>query len=99
MSIKIDLKDEVERQYDRVRALAIEAEDDESDESLSSRATAMRALTGLLQELVSLQEKTNNLQTLHTIEQVLIETVKEYLDEFQFEKLLRDLEKRLSQVA
>lgn len=99
MSLKIDLSDEVEMQFERVRRLAVEAEDDDSDESLSSRATAMRALTGLLQDLVSLQEKTNNLQTMHTIEQVLIETVKEYLDEYQYDKFLRELEGRLSKIA
>lgn len=98
MSLKIDLVDEVELQYERVRRLAVEAEDDESDESLSSRATAMRALTGLLQELTTLQEKANNLQTLHTVEQVTIEVVKEYLDETQTRQFLRELEERLSKI-
>ncbi len=98
MSLKIDLVDEVELQYERVRRLAVEAEDDESDESLSSRATAMRALTSLLQELSSLQERTKNMQTIHIVEQTIIETAKEFLDEFQVAKLLRDLEERLSKI-
>ena len=98
MSLKIDLVDEVELQYQRVRRLAVEAEDDESDESLSSRATAMRALTSLLQELSSLQERTKNMQTIHIVEQALIEAAKEYLDEFQISKLLRDIEERLSKI-
>ena len=98
MSLKIDLVDEVELQYERVRRLAVEAEDDESDESLSSRATAMRALTSLLQELSSLQERTKNMQTIHIVEQTLIEAAKEYLDEFQISKLLRDIEERLSKI-
>lgn len=98
MSLKIDLVDEVELQYERVRRLAVEAEDDESDESLSSRATAMRALTSLLQELSSLQERTKNMQTIHIVEQALIEAAKEYLDEFQISKLLRDIEERLSKI-
>ena len=98
MSLKIDLVDEVELQYERVRRLAVEAEDDESDESLSSRATAMRALTSLLQELSSLQERTKNMQTKHIVEQALIEAAKEYLDEFQISKLLRDIEERLSKI-
>lgn len=99
MSISIELAGAVAEHYKRVTDLAIEAGDDDSAETLTARATAMRTLTQLIQDIVELEERTKNLHTIGTLEQLLIETIKEYLDEYQYEKFLKDLETRMSKVA
>ena len=98
MSITIDLSAETEQQFQRVKRLAVEADDDDSADSLSSRATAMRALTDMIKTLTESQEKLINIKRLNCIEQALITLVKDTMQPRQYEDFLNDLEARLSTV-
>lgn len=98
MSMTIDLSLETEKQFDRVKRLAEAADDVDSDDSLSSRATAMRALSDMLKTLTETQEKLINIKRLSAIEAALIQVVKDTMKPHQYEAFLKDVEARLSTV-
>ncbi len=77
--MKLDLSEEIESHFERLRALADEAAQDD-EESYSSRASAMKALTSIIQELVKTQERVVTLDHLLKTEQALIEAAKEIFD-------------------
>jgi hypothetical protein len=74
--MKINLSKEITDHFLRLQTLADEAERDE-EESFSSRASAMSALTGMLKELTKTQAEIVNMQHLMLTEQALIEAAKE----------------------
>lgn len=94
--MKIDLSQKIAEHFDRLEALAIETESDES-QSFSSRASAMTALSGMLVTLTKTQEEIVNMQRLQKIERVTIEVVKKYLNEKQTEDFLQELELMLGE--
>ena len=75
--------------------LALEAESD-SEESYSSRAAAMTALTRVISDLTKSQEEVINMERLMRIESITIETLQAHLTPEQQEKFLEDLEERLN---
>jgi len=74
--MQINLSDEIANHFERLRSLAEEAGKD-SEESFSSRASAMSALTGIIKELTKEQEKVANMDMILKTEQALIEAARE----------------------
>lgn len=98
MSLSIDLNDEIEEHFQRVKRLADEADDEMSEDTLASRAQAMKVYIVMLQNLLSMKEKAYNLLRIGAIEQALMETAKEYFDDYQTEEFMKNLGERLSKV-
>jgi len=93
--MEINLEEKISEHFDRLESLADEAEGD-VEESYSSRASAMGALTGMLRDLVNLQGKVINMERLIRIEALTIETLQKHLSEKQHEDFLKDLEDLLN---
>lgn len=90
----IDLNQQMEEHLQRVTELAEEAAGD-SDQGFQSRSAAMSACSTMLVQLTKAQESLITMERLNKVEQVIIDTVKEYLVEEQLEHVLIALEKRL----
>lgn len=93
--MQINLNQKISEHLQRLEDLAREAEDDE-EQSFSSRASAMSALTGMFKELVKSQAEVVNMERMMRIERITIETVKKYLTLEQSEVFLQDLENILN---
>lgn len=93
--MRIDLNQKIGDHFVRLEALAMEAELD-SEESYSSRASAMTALTKILSDLTGAQEKIINMERLMKIEATTIEILAEFLNIDQQEKFLNLLEEKLN---
>lgn len=89
--MQINLNQKIAEHLKRLEDLAREAEDDE-EQSFSSRASAMQALTGMFKELVKSQAEVINMERMMRIERITIETVKKYLTPEQSEEFLMELE-------
>lgn len=74
--MKIDLNEKVEAHFQRLEELAEDAAEDH-EESFSSRASAMTALSKMLTELTKTQAEIINMARLQRVEQALIEAAKE----------------------
>ena len=91
--MKINLSTEIKDHFERLRTLSDAAVTDEH-EKMSAKASVMSAMTALLRELTKTQEQLVNMERLLKVEQALIETVKEVLDEEgqkAFTKKLKEL--------
>ena len=95
--MQIDLNQEVADHLRRVTKLAEEAELDDS-QGFQSRASAMSALTAILTQLTKSQESLITMQRLQETERIIIDTVKDYLNEEQLQHVLEALERNLSTV-
>ena len=95
--MKIDLALEVANHLNRVRNLALEAETD-VEQSFGNRASAMSALTRILSELTKSQESIVTMKRLQKTEQVVIETVKDFLSDEQLGHLIEALDRNLTQI-
>ena len=84
----------MEQHLKRVKNLADEAADD-CDQGYQSRASAMTAVTTMLVQLTKAQESLITMERLHKVEQTIINTVKDYLQQEQLEDLLSKLEHEL----
>lgn len=92
--MNINLNEEIGAHFQRLRNLANEAQEDE-EQSFSSRASAMSALTSIIKELTKTQEEIINMERLMRIENVTIETVKQFLTPEQQGIFLERLEEML----
>ncbi len=95
--MKISISNEIHEQFQRVKDLAEEASLD-VEETFSSRASAMSALSGVIRDLVKMEEKVRNMERLQLIEKIVIECVNEFLDDEEKEEFLNRLEERLEKV-
>lgn len=96
----VDLNGEMEEHLARVTALAIEASNaDPEEHGYQSRASAMTACSTMLVQLTKAQEALITMEGLHKVEQTIIDTVKEYLDEEQLGHVLDKLNERLSAIS
>lgn len=93
--MKIDLNVKIQEHLVRLESLAEEAVGD-TEESYSSRASALTALTAVLKELTKTQAEVINMERLMRIEATTIAILKEYLTPDQHEEFLLDLEERLN---
>ena len=96
--MKIDLAEKISTHFKRLEALADEASQPDQDESYSSRASAMTALTAVIKELTKEQEKINNMATLQELQSAIVEALEEKDQEFK-DEVLDILERRLEQLA
>lgn len=92
--MNINLSDKISTHFDRLETMANEAAIDD-DESFSSRSSAMRALTDILQELTKAQAEVINMERLMKIEKITVDTVKKHLNANQQISFLADLESSL----
>lgn len=92
--MKIDLSLEIADHFDRIKTLAETAESD-PNESYSSRASAMTALTGIIRDLVKEQDKVINMERLMAIEATVIEVCNKHLSNEAREQFLNELEAKL----
>ena len=90
--MQIDLSEKIEQHFRRAEQLAEEASNDGGEETYSSRASAMTALTAILDKLIKQQEAVWNMQRQQKVEQALIESVLEFLDEEQITKFLEKID-------
>lgn len=81
--MKIDLSDKIEKHFSRIEKLAEQASLDK-DESYSSRASAMTAMTAMLKELTKTQADIINIGLILKTEQALIEAAKEIFPSNQY---------------
>ena len=95
--MQIDLNQEVADHLRRVTKLAEEAELDDS-QGFQSRASAMSALTAILTQLTKSQESLITMQRLQETERIVIDTVKDYLNEEQLTHVLEALERNLAHI-
>ncbi len=93
--MNINLSDKISVHFGRLESLAEEAAADD-DESFSSRSSAMRALTDILQELTKAQAAVINMERLMRIEKITIDTVKNSLTPAQQLQFVDDLEASLN---
>lgn len=77
--MRINLDQKVKDHFTRLETLAVDAEQDD-EESFSSRASAMVALSKMLVELTKTQADIINMSRLQLVEQALIEAAKEIFD-------------------
>lgn len=94
----IDLNQQMEEHLQRVTELAEEAAND-GDQGFQSRSSAMSACSTMLVQLTKAQESLVTMERLNKVEQIIIDTVKEYLSEQQLEHVLAELEKKLEALA
>lgn len=92
--MNINLAAEIKRQFDRCSALADEAEADD-EESYSSRASALKALTDILRDLTKMQEEIINMERLMSVEATTIEVLRDFLTIEQQEAFMVSLTERL----
>lgn len=95
--MKIDLTEKISTHFERLEALADEASQPDQDESYSSRASAMTALTGVIRELIKEQEKLNNMATLQELQSAIVEALEDKDQKFK-DDVLEILERRLEQL-
>lgn len=95
--MKIDLADKIGLHFQRLENLAEEAAHDE-EESYSSRASAMTALTAVIKELTKEQEKIHNMGTLQELQSAIVEALEEY-DQNIADEVLVILRRRLEQLS
>lgn len=93
--MKIDLSEKIETHFARLESLAEEAAADD-EESYSSRASALTALTNVLKELTKTQAEVINMERLMRIEATTIEVLKKHLTIEQQEEFLVELGARLN---
>lgn len=93
--MQINLKKKIDEHFRRVEALAVEAENDES-QSYSSRASAMVACSNMLKELTKSRADVYNMERLMKIEQITVEVVKEFLTTEQIESFLSRLDQQIN---
>ena len=93
--MEINLNEKISDHLSRIESLAEEAEADR-DESFSSRAAAMTALTNIIKELTKSQETVYNMERLQKIEQATIRALKECLTDAEHEQFLENLEELLN---
>ena len=98
MALTIELDDELENHFRRCKRLAEEADDEASEDTLSSRSQAMKTHSSLLENLIKMKKEAHNLQTLSLIEQSLIEVAKESFDDYQMTEFLKLVKERLRQI-
>ncbi len=89
--MNINLSEKIDIHFHRLENLAQEADTDEN-ESFSSRASAMSALTSIIRELTKAQSEVVNMERLMKVEKKTIEVLKKYLSEDQQEQFLDELE-------
>lgn len=89
--MEIDLKQEMEDQLFRLRRLADDAVNDD-DESYSSRAAALSALSKLLHQMTAEMERVYNMERLQKVEQAIIEVFEEVGTETQKALFIRKLQ-------
>ena len=95
--MNINLNEKIGEHLARLESLAQEADSDH-EESYSSRAAAMRALSQMLAELSKTQAEVINMERLMRLEQILKDTIRKYLPEEHYESFLKDLETSLPRV-
>jgi len=93
--MKIDLNKKIQTHLQRLESLANEAAGD-TEESYSSRASALTALTAVLKELTKTQAEVINMERLMRIEATTIEVLKRHLTSDQHEEFLLELEESLN---
>lgn len=93
--MKIDLNSEIAEHLERCRALAINAEEDETS-PLSQRATAMSAMSRLLKELTKTQLEVINMSRLQVLEQTVIDLLNEMLTDDQIREFMNEYTRRLA---
>lgn len=91
--MKLDLKDKIAEHFKRLENLADQAAEDQ-EESYSSRASAMVALTAVIKELTKEQEKIHNMSAIQELQSSIVEALEEYSPELK-EEVLVILERRL----
>ncbi len=89
--MNINLSEKIDIHFHRLENLAQEADTDEN-ESFSSRASAMSALTSIIRELTKAQSEVVNMERLMKVEKKTIEVLKKYLSEDEQEQFLDELE-------
>jgi len=89
--MNINLSEKIDVHFHRLENLAEEADTDEN-ESFSSRASAMSALTSIIRELTKAQAEVVNMERLMKVEKKTIEVLKKYLSEDEQEQFLDELE-------
>jgi len=95
----IDLNKEMEDHLARVKRLAVEADNADSEEhGYQSRASAMTACSTMLVQLTKAQESLVTMEALMSTERAIIDTVKDYLEENQLEHLLNRIEAALKEI-
>ena len=94
---KIDLSKEVYEHFQRLRILSQEALEND-DDSFSSRASAMGALTNAIRDLTKTQEKLVTMERLLKTEQALIEAAKEIFSPEEYHIFTDKLEELLGEV-
>ena len=95
--MKIDLAEKIATHFKRLEDLADKAADD-GDESYSSRASAMTALTVVIKQLTKEQEKIINMAALQELQSSIVEALEEYSPELKTE-VLTILERRLATLS
>lgn len=93
--MKIDLDEKIQLHFARLESLAEEAVGD-TEESYSSRASALTALTNVLKELTKTQAEIINMERLMRIEATTIGILKKYLTPEQHEEFLIELAELLN---
>lgn len=96
--MKIDLKEKIHDHFKRVEDLANQATDDDGDESFSSRASVMSAMTAVIKSLTKEQEKIHNMSALQELQSAIVEALEEYSPELKT-KVLEILEQRLARLS
>lgn len=95
--MQINLNELVAEHLQRVKQLADDAADDD-EQGFQSRASAMSALTTVLQQITKTQESLITMERLQKTEQVIIDCVKDFLTDEQLTHLLEELERRLTRI-
>ena len=90
--MQINLDDALTKHLKRVEAMAEVAAEDE-DESYSSRASAMTALTNLIEKIIKQQKDVVNMRRLQQVEQIIIKTTSKYLSDSQKQEFISELNK------
>lgn len=93
--MNINLSEKINDHFVRLENLATEADNDEN-ESFSSRASAMSALTSIIRELTKAQAEVVNMERLMVLELKTVEILKKYLTPEQHEEFLTELEELIN---
>jgi hypothetical protein len=90
----LDLNKEVLDHFQRIKTIAVEAEHD-AEESYSSRAAAMSALSSILRELTKTQSEILSMQLIQNLQAAIVEALEDYDQELK-DKVIELLEARLN---
>jgi predicted metal-dependent RNase len=93
----IDLPEKLANHFERVENLAIEAAGDSGDESFSSRAAAMTALSNIIKELTKTQTELHSSQAISNLQTAIVEALEDHDQEFK-DNVIEILEKRLERL-